>query len=102
MILILKRKMEKNMFGHISHTYLEHHFMFINTLRYSASLKIYQDIKDGKKDAMEKYLNMLKSGGSDYPVNQAKAAGADLTDKTTFNSVVRRFNELIDQLEKLL
>jgi oligoendopeptidase F len=35
-------------------------------------------------------------------LNQAKAAGADLTDKTTFTSVVRRFNELIDQLEKLL
>lgn len=88
--------------AYIPHLFRTPFYVYQYASSYSASLKIYQDIKDGKKDAMEKYLNMLKSGGSDYPVNQAKAAGADLTDKTTFTSVVRRFNELIDQLEKLL
>jgi oligoendopeptidase F len=51
---------------------------------------------------MEKYLGLLKSGGSDFPVNQAKAAGADLTQKETFMAVIRRYESLIDQLEKVL
>ncbi len=51
---------------------------------------------------MKNYLGLLKSGGSDYPVNQAAKAGADLTNKDTFMAVIARFESLIDQLEKVL
>jgi oligoendopeptidase F len=59
-------------------------------------------VKNKKKNAMENYLGLLKSGGSDYPVNQAAKAGADLTNKDTFMAVIARFESLIDQLEKVL
>jgi oligoendopeptidase F len=45
---------------------------------------------------------MLKSGGSQFPVEQAKIAGADLTNKETILAVVERFNFLVDELEKTL
>ena len=63
---------------------------------------IYGDVKAGVPNAMEKYKGLLKSGGSDFPVNQAKLAGADLTKKETFEAVVYRFNQLIDLLEAIL
>lgn len=88
--------------AYIPHLFRTPFYVYQYASSYSASLKIYEDIKNGKVGAMDKYLNMLKSGGSDYPVNQATAAGADLTKKETFTAVVRRFNELIDELEKLL
>ncbi len=88
--------------AYIPHLFRTPFYVYQYASSYSASLKIYEDIKNGKKDAMEKYLGLLKSGGSDYPVNQAKKAGADLTDKDTFTAVVRRLNELVDELEKLL
>lgn len=88
--------------AYIPHLFRTPFYVYQYASSYSASLKIYSDVKAGKKNAMEKYKNLLKSGGSDYPVNQARDAGADLTKKETFEAVVKRFNELIDQLESLL
>ena len=51
---------------------------------------------------MTDYKNMLKSGGNDFPVNQAKIAGVDLTDKNTFLSVVNYLEDLIKKLDLLL
>ncbi|MFH1692966.1 MAG: hypothetical protein ABH890_01645 [Bacillota bacterium] len=51
---------------------------------------------------MANYLDLLKSGGNDYPANQAAKAGADLTSKDTFMAVINRFESLIYQLEKVL
>lgn len=88
--------------AYIPHLFRSPFYVYQYASSYSASLKIYEDIKNDKPEAMEKFLTMLKSGGSDYPVNQAKAAGADLRKKDTFTAVVRRFNKLIDELEELL
>ena len=69
---------------------------------YSASLKLYEDIKNNVPGAMDKYLGLLKSGGSDYPVNLVKKAGVDLTTAEPFMAVVRRLDNLLDELEKTL
>ena len=50
----------------------------------------------------DKYTNLLKSGGSKYPVVQAKEAGVDFTQKETFMAVVERMDMLVSELEKLL
>ena len=58
--------------------------------------------ESGKENAFENYANLLRSGGSKYPIIQTKEAGIDLTSKETFMAVVNRMNELVDELEKLL
>lgn len=88
--------------AYIPHLYYTPFYVYQYATSYSASLKIYADVKNQKPQAMEKFLGLLKSGGSDYPVNQAKKAGADLTKKETFMAVIKRFNELVDELEKTL
>ena len=55
-----------------------------------------------KENAFENYVNLLKSGGSKYPIDQTKEAGIDLTNKQTFMAVVNRMDELVDELEKVL
>ena len=60
------------------------------------------DVKNKKEGAFDKYINLLKAGGSNYPVELLKAAGCDLTTKEPFLKVVSRFNELLDKLEELL
>ena len=50
----------------------------------------------------EKYTNLLKSGGSKYPVEQVKEAGVDFTKKDAYMAVVERMETLVDELEKLL
>jgi oligoendopeptidase F len=88
--------------AYIPHLFHTPFYVYQYATSYSASLKIYADVKAQKPEAMEKYLGLLKSGGSDYPVNQAKKAGADLTNKETFMAVIKRFNELVTELEKTL
>jgi oligoendopeptidase F len=52
-----------------------------------------------KEAAKERYLNLLKSGGNDYPMEQLKKAGVDLTKPETINAVINHFGKLVDQLE---
>ena len=47
----------------------------------------------------ERYLNLLKSGGSDYPMALLKKAGVDLTQRATVQAVVDQMDELVTQLE---
>jgi oligoendopeptidase F len=88
--------------AYIPHLFYTPFYVYQYATSYSASLKIYDNVKKGVPHAMENYLGLLKSGGSDFPVNQAAKAGADLTDKKTFMAVIERFKDLIDQLEKVL
>jgi oligoendopeptidase F len=59
-------------------------------------------VKTNQPNAMENFIGLLKSRWTYFPVNQAAKAGADLTNKETFMAVIKRFNSLIDQLEKVL
>jgi oligoendopeptidase F len=49
--------------------------------------------------AVERYLDLLKSGGSDYPMSQLQRAGVDLREPGTVQSVIQRFDGLVDRLE---
>lgn len=88
--------------AYIPHLFHTPFYVYQYATSYSASLKIYDNVKNNKPNAMKNYLGLLKSGGSDYPVNQAASAGADLTSKDTFMAVITRFETLINQLEKVL
>lgn len=90
---------KKYVWAYIPHMFHTPFYVYQYATSYSASLKVYEDVKNGKKGAMENYIKMLKSGGTDYPVDLAKLAGADLTNKDSFLAVVDRLNSLIDELE---
>ncbi len=99
---ITKEDGKQYVWAYIPHLYHTPFYVYQYATSYSASLKIYENVRTNQPQAMENYLGLLKSGGSDYPVNQAAKAGADLTDKKTFKAVINRFKELVDQLEKVL
>jgi oligoendopeptidase F len=99
---ITKEEGKQYVWAYIPHLFHTPFYVYQYATSYSASLKIYDNVRSNQPKAMENYLGLLKSGGSDYPVNQAAKAGADLTDKKTFKAVINRFKELVDQLEKVL
>ena len=49
--------------------------------------------------AVERYLDLLKSGGSDYPMSQLQRAGVDLREPDTVQAVITRFDALVGRLE---
>ena len=99
---ITQEKGKQFIWAYIPHLYQTPFYVYQYATSYSASLKIYENIKNGEENAFENFKAMLKSGGSDFPVNQAKLAGADLTNKDTFMAVINRFESLVNELEKTL
>jgi oligoendopeptidase F len=52
--------------------------------------------------AVDAYLTLLKSGGSDYPVEELKKAGVDMTTSVPFQAAMAEMNSTMDQMEKIL
>ena len=52
--------------------------------------------------AVDRYINFLKSGGSEYPLEQLKSAGVDMTKKESIEEALNVFAELVNKLEKEL
>ena len=50
----------------------------------------------------ERYLTLLRSGGSDYPMEQLKRAGVDLSQPDTVRAVVDQLDDLVTRLEREL
>ena len=48
------------------------------------------------------YLAFLKTGGSDYPLEELKIAGVDLTKPDTVRNAMKVFAECLDEFEQLL
>lgn len=48
------------------------------------------------------YLEFLSSGGSDYPINELKIAGVDLSSPEVVKNAMRVFDETIDELAQLI
>jgi len=97
-----EEKVKKFVWAYIPHMFYSPFYVYKYATSYAASLKIYQDVRDGKENALDNYLGLLKSGGSEHPVDQVIKAGVDLTTKVPFDAVVDRLSELVDKLEKLL
>ena len=51
---------------------------------------------------VERYINFLKSGGSDYPIEELKAAGVDLTKKESILASLGVFAQYVDELDALM
>jgi len=93
---------KKFVWCYIPHMYHTPFYVYQYATSFASSLDIYNRVKNKEPQAFEKYIDLLKSGGSDYPVELLKRAGVDLTKKDAFMAVVKRLDDLVSQLEKLL
>lgn len=99
---ITKEELKKYVWAYIPHLFHTPFYVYQYATSFAASFKLYKAVKENEEGAFEKYTNLLKSGGSKYPVEQAKEAGVDFTKKDAYMAVVERMDELVEQLEKLL
>lgn len=58
-------------------------------------------VKNGGEGERAGYLKMLKSGGSDYPLNLLAAAGVDLTGPEPFDRTVAEFAGIVREMENI-
>jgi oligoendopeptidase F len=55
-----------------------------------------------QRDARGRYLELLRSGGNDYPMEQLRKAGVDLSKPDTVAAVINQLDDLVSRLEREL
>ena len=55
-------------------------------------------VKEGRP-AAERFLTMLRAGGSDYPYELYKRAGIDLATAAPYQALIARMNRIMDEIE---
>jgi len=67
---------------------------------YAAACSFSHMIMEEGESAVERYTTFLKSGCNDYPIEILKKAGVDMTTPKPIEDAIKKFDELIDMLEK--
>ncbi len=90
----------------IPHFYNSPYYVYQYATCFASSAKLVQGIqsKDEKvrKESIDRYLTLLKSGGNDFPMEQLKKAGVDLTKPETIQAVVQQLDQLVTRYEEEL
>ena len=92
---------EKFTWARIPHFYYNF-YVFQYATGFAASEVLSNKVLNEGKPAIKKYLNFLKAGSSDYPINILKNAGVDMNLPDPIISTTRKMNELLDEVENLL
>ncbi|MEN8700266.1 oligoendopeptidase F [Bacillus infantis] len=69
---------------------------------FASAIHLATRILEGDKETLESYIEFLKSGSSDYPLELLKKTGVDLTSPEPIENSMRKFSELVKELEKTL
>ncbi|OUQ85577.1 oligoendopeptidase F [Brevibacillus brevis] len=69
---------------------------------FSAATSLSKQILEEGQPAVDRYLQFLKGGSSDYPLNLLKGAGVDMTSPTPIAEALSVFKELLEELEQLV
>ena len=62
----------------------------------------WQRVLSGESGSVYAYLDFLRSGGSEFPLETLKAAGVDMTTPAPIESALRLFERRLEELESLL
>lgn len=69
---------------------------------FSAATVLSSKILIKEEDSLSKYMEFLRDGGNNFPIDQLKKAGADMTDEKTVKSALDVFANEVDYLKKLI
>jgi oligoendopeptidase F len=85
----------------ISHFYLNF-YVFQYSTGLIASMALSDQVINGGKNEQARYLEFLKAGGSDYPLAILKKAGVDMTRPEPYTAALKRFDQLVGEMEKIV
>jgi oligoendopeptidase F len=87
----------------IPHFFQSPYYVYQYATCFASSAQLYDAMRSGtpeaRKDATNRYLTLLRSGGNDHPMAQLKKAGVDLTQRLTIQSVIDQMDRLVTQME---
>ncbi len=85
----------------IPHFYYDY-YVFQYSTGFSAASALAEKIVHGSQEDKDKYLDYLKAGNSDYPLNVIKKAGVDMEKEDYLNAAFAVFERRLDEFEALV
>jgi oligoendopeptidase F len=90
----------------IEWAYIPHFYRTFYVFQYATSISgavfFSQQLLRGGAAERDRYLGVLKAGGSDYPVEILRRAGLDMASPAPYRALVAEFARVMDQAEALL
>ena len=83
----------------IPHFFNSPYYVYQYATCFASAARIAQEVMHGSAEARERYLTLLRSGGSDYPMELLKKAGVDLSQPDTVRAIVNQLDGLVTRLE---
>jgi len=87
-------------------SYIPHFYRTFYVFQYATSISgavfFAQSVLRGGAAERERYLDALRAGGSDYPVEILRHAGLDMTTPAPYQALITEFGRVMDQAEALL
>lgn len=90
----------------IEWAYIPHFYYNFYVYQYATSIagaaRFTDAIIGEGKPAAERFLALLRAGGSDYPYELYKRAGIDMASAAPYRALIARMNRIMDDIEALL
>jgi oligoendopeptidase F len=86
----------------IPHFYGSPYYVYQYATCYASSAELMRQMREGDDTVVSRYMELLKSGGNDHPMEQLKSAGVDLGRRETIQAVVDELDRLVTAFEQAL
>jgi oligoendopeptidase F len=104
--VIDKEDVSRVTWARIPHFFSTPYYVYQYATCFASTARLMQGIRSTdpaeRDEAVNRYLNLLKAGGSDYPMNLLARAGVDLSQPDTVRAVSAELDALVARLEQEL
>jgi oligoendopeptidase F len=87
--------------AYIPHFYYNY-YVYQYSTSFTASIALAEKVMSGDANALNKYIEFLSAGGSEYPIDLLKKAGVDMTTAEPLDKTIGSMNKVMDEIEKIL
>ena len=96
-------EISKMTWARVPHFFATPYYVYQYATCYASSAQLIQKITTGsvddRREGVRRFLELLRAGGSDYPMNLLKRAGVDLSTSAPAEAVVAQLDKRVSQLE---
>lgn len=91
----------QNEWSNIPHFYMNY-YVFQYSTGILGSMALSSMVLNGGEKERDRYLTLLKAGGSKFPLDVLKEAGVDMSKPAAIEAGLKNFSTLVDEMENLI